>query len=131
MTETADHRLPLLVDSPNLHLRYTFPDVRHGDFIRCELTVRVVSERLKISPSHIHRIFVNEHQTFGGWLWDQRLAACKEALEQSAGTGLSISEIAFNHGFSNSSHFSRAFKARFGMSPSAARDRHGRTRGEQ
>jgi AraC-like DNA-binding protein len=89
-----------------------------------ELTVRTVSERLKISPSHIHRIFGSEHQTFGEWLWDQRLAACREALEKSADTGLSISQIAFGHGFSNSSHFSRTFKARFGMSPSEARACH-------
>jgi AraC-like DNA-binding protein len=86
-----------------------------------ELTVGKVSARLKISPSHIHRIFGNEHQTFAEWLWDQRLAACKEALEKSADTKLSISQIAFSHGFSNSSHFSRTFKARFGMSPSEAR----------
>jgi AraC-like DNA-binding protein len=86
-----------------------------------ELTVGKVSARLKISPSHIHRIFGNEHQTFAEWLWDQRLAACKEALEKSADTRLSISQIAFSHGFSNSSHFSRTFKARFGMSPSEAR----------
>jgi AraC-like DNA-binding protein len=91
-----------------------------------ELTVRTVSERLKISPSHIHRVFQNEHQTFGEWLWHQRLAACREALEESADTSLSISEIAFGHGFSNSSHFSRAFKARFGMSPSEARACKGR-----
>jgi AraC-like DNA-binding protein len=88
-----------------------------------ELTVRKVSEGLRISPSHIHRVFLNERQTFGEWLWDRRLDACRAALEKSADSRLSISQIAFNHGFSNSSHFSRAFKARFGMSPSEARAR--------
>jgi AraC-like DNA-binding protein len=86
-----------------------------------DLTVRKVSEALRISPSHIHRVFLNERQTFGEWLWDRRLDACRAALERSADSRLSISQIAFNHGFSNSSHFSRAFKARFGMSPSEAR----------
>jgi AraC-like DNA-binding protein len=88
-----------------------------------ELTVRKVSEQLKISPSHIHRVFLTEHETFGEWLWAQRLAACRAALEKSADTRQSISQIAFGHGFSNSSHFSRAFKARFGISPSEARGR--------
>jgi AraC-like DNA-binding protein len=88
-----------------------------------ELTVRKVSERLKISPSHIHRVFLTEHETFGEWLWTQRLAACRAALEKSGDTRQSISQIAFGHGFSNSSHFSRAFKARFGISPSEARAR--------
>jgi AraC-like DNA-binding protein len=88
-----------------------------------ELTVRKVSEQLKISPSHIHRMFQDEHQTFGEWLWHQRLTACREALEISADSRMSISEIAFRHGFSNSSHFSRVFKARFGMSPTEARAR--------
>lgn len=88
-----------------------------------ELTVRKVSERLKISPSHIHRVFLSEHETFAEWLWAQRLAACRAALEKSGDTRQSISQIAFGHGFSNSSHFSRAFKARFGMSPSEARAR--------
>jgi AraC-like DNA-binding protein len=86
-----------------------------------ELTVRQVSAKLRISPSHLHRVFLNERQTFAEWLWDQRLDACREALEKTGGAGVSISEIAFRHGFSNSSHFSRAFKARFGMSPSEAR----------
>jgi AraC-like DNA-binding protein len=92
-----------------------------------ELTVRKVSDRLKISPSHIHRVFQGEHQTFGEWLWQQRLAACREALERSSGARLSVSEIAFNHGFSNPSHFSRVFKARFGMSPSEARHKKSRS----
>lgn len=39
--------------------------------------------------------------------------------------GRSITEIAFSYGFSNASHFSRAFKLQFGMRPKAYRNQAG------
>jgi AraC-like DNA-binding protein len=87
------------------------------------LSIQTVSQILRISPAHIHRLFEGEVQTFSAWLWSCRLLACKQALENYAQAHLTISEVAFRSGFNNSSHFSRAFRAKFGITPGECRDR--------
>ena len=54
----------------------------------------------------------------GKWLLQRRLDYSAGLLRHSA---LNISEIAFQSGFEDVSHFSRVFKARFGVSPAASR----------
>ena len=54
------------------------------------------------------------HTTPGKWLTHKRLSHARMLLKT---TNQSISEIAFNSGFENSSHFSRIFKEKFGVSP--------------
>lgn len=82
-----------------------------------ELSVTSVSLALRISPAHIHRLFASEKQTFGAWMWSCRLLACRGELEDPTQAHRSISEIAFDNGFVNSAHFSRAFRAKYGVSP--------------
>ena len=85
------------------------------------LSVASLSAALRISPAHIHRLFLGEAQTFSAWLWSCRLLACKKRLEDAAQAHFSISEIAFKSGFNSSAHFSRAFRDRFGVSPTECR----------
>ncbi len=54
------------------------------------------------------------HTTPGKWLTEKRLQHAKMLLNT---TKLPVSEIAFNSGFENVSHFSRIFKEKFGSSP--------------
>ncbi|MYN30022.1 helix-turn-helix domain-containing protein [Duganella levis] len=86
-----------------------------------ELSVARVGAALGMSAAHIHRLFADEAQTFAAWLWESRLRACQQALRQSSAR-LSISAIAFQNGFAHATHFSRAFRARFGMTASAWRN---------
>lgn len=62
------------------------------------------------------------HQAFGEppgkWLLSRRLDYARALLEQP---GLTITEVVFESGFEDVSHFCRAFKARFGAAPSAFR----------
>ncbi|HKJ42769.1 MAG TPA: AraC family transcriptional regulator, partial [Sunxiuqinia sp.] len=61
------------------------------------------------------REFFDYYQTTPGkWLTDKRLKHASILLKT---TKQSISEIAFNSGFENNSHFSRTFKQKFGQSP--------------
>ncbi|RDJ98615.1 helix-turn-helix domain-containing protein [Paraburkholderia lacunae] len=87
------------------------------------LSMSTVSQALGISPAHIHRLFEGESQTFSAWLWSCRLLACKAELENYAKVHLTIGEIAFSNGFNNSSHFSRAFRVKFGITPREFRER--------
>ena len=56
--------------------------------------------------------------TPGKWLLENRLQRAQWLLSRQ---GRSVAEAAFESGFENLSHFSRCFKARFGISPVAAR----------
>jgi AraC-like DNA-binding protein len=60
--------------------------------------------------------------TPGRWLLRRRLDHAHGLLSSS---GRTVSETAFDSGFENVSHFSRAYKSRFGISPAQSR----RTRG--
>jgi len=48
-------------------------------------------------------------------------ASLEKALELLRTTDLNVSEVAYDTGFKNPSHFSRAFSSRYGYAPSEAR----------
>ncbi|CAN5621300.1 N/A [soil metagenome] len=58
------------------------------------------------------------NSTPGRWLLEKRLEHAKFLLGNKNKT---VSEVAFESGFENQSHFSRSFKERFGISPAAAK----------
>lgn len=87
-----------------------------------ELSVQKVSQSLRISPAHIHRLFKMEEQTLSAWIWTRRLLACKLALQNPAKSHLTISQIAYSCGFNSSSHFSRVFRTKFGITASEWRE---------
>jgi AraC-like DNA-binding protein len=86
-----------------------------------ELSVARVGAALGLSAAHIHRLFANETQTFSTWLWETRLRACQQALRLPSTARMSISDLAFQHGFIHATHFSRAFRTHFGVTASAWR----------
>ena len=81
-----------------------------------------VAEELGVSVRTLARAFAMHGTTFERSLWDCRLAAAHEALLSSR-VGATITEIAVRHGFSDSSHFTRRFKARFGATPGSLLNR--------
>jgi len=58
------------------------------------------------------------HQSPGKWLMQKRLDYAAVLLKNP---GLNVSEVAFDCGFEDLSHFSRAFKDKFGISPAQYR----------
>jgi AraC-like DNA-binding protein len=74
------------------------------------------------SLSAFKRDFENSFQsTPGRWLLARRLQHARILLRTS---GSSISEVAYDSGFENTSHFSRAFKQYYGYPPTSERDQH-------
>lgn len=86
-----------------------------------ELSITQVVDALGISAAHIHRLFAAESQSFSAWLWETRLMFCHLALRNPGMAKLSIGQIAYKFGYSHPAHFSRAYRTRFGMTPSAWR----------
>ena len=79
------------------------------------LSITTVASALNITPRTLNRVFGSDETTPMRWLWQQRLAASRRALAE--GRINSVTDAALSFGFSDVSHFSRAFKAAFGKSP--------------
>ena len=76
-----------------------------------------VAEALGCGKRRLHKLFQEEAETLGEYIWQSRLARIREDLAAPALRGSSITELAFSWGFNSSPHFSRLFKARYGVSP--------------
>jgi AraC-like DNA-binding protein len=92
---------------------------RHLDV--CELDTSMVSTALNLSPRYINKLFEAENTSLTRYIWRRRLERAAADLQDPARAGLGISAIAMAHGFNDLSHFSRAFRQRFDLSPRAYR----------
>jgi AraC-like DNA-binding protein len=94
-------------------------------WIEAHLGERLSSERIaagcKISVRHLNRLFSAEGTSLMAHVWERRLMRCHRDLTSPAMRGRSITEIAFAAGFLDLSHFSRAYRARYGCTPRDAR----------
>jgi AraC-like DNA-binding protein len=68
-----------------------------------------------VSLRTLNRLFTKVGTTPMRWVWQRRLEASHSAL--SEGYAKSVTDTAFQFGFSEASHFSRSFKAAYGISP--------------
>ncbi len=88
-----------------------------------DLTPRAIAESNGISLSYLHRIF-NEHgTTIASYMLDQRLNLAYEKLANPLGPQMTVAEVAYSVGFKSASHFSKAFAARYNMTPTDVRQR--------
>lgn len=82
------------------------------------LSVEQVAQTLNCSKRHLHNAFAGRELSLGAFIQQSRLELCMRELHSPALAHRTITEIAMDCGFGNSAHFSRAFKAYTGMSPS-------------
>ncbi|WP_214402758.1 helix-turn-helix domain-containing protein [Pseudonocardia lacus] len=87
------------------------------------LTVAAIAAQLHTSVSTLHRAFAGEPYTIAEWIWARRLEAVRADLCDPALRHRTISDLAFGWGFVDASHFSRAFRARYGCAPREVRPR--------
>jgi AraC-like DNA-binding protein len=74
-----------------------------------------------VSVRQVHRLFAREGRTFGGWVREQRLRRCRDDLADRRLGHLTVAEIAARWGFRSAAHFTRAFRARYGVTPTGHR----------
>jgi AraC-like DNA-binding protein len=86
------------------------------------LDLESIARAQNIAPRTLSRIFAAEGTTPIRWLWQQRLAASYKAL--SEGRVDNVTDAAVSSGFTDMSHFSRAFKREFGCLPHMVRRTH-------
>ncbi len=93
-------------------------EARLGD---AELTLDAVAALEGLSPSYVQKLFRAASAGFADYLKVRRLERCRLDLANRALAHFTIAELCFRWGFNDAANFSRAFTARFGVSPKAYR----------
>ena len=70
-----------------------------------------------LSGRYINDLFRDENTSLMRYVWQRRLDHCRQDILSSLHNGHRISEIALRWGFNDLSHFSRAFRQKFGCAP--------------
>ena len=83
-----------------------------------DLDVQSIAGAVGLSRRYVHKLFSNEPQHLMQWVLVQRLEHCRCDLSLDLERLRTISEIAQAWGFHDQSHFSKAFRKHFGLTPS-------------
>jgi AraC family transcriptional activator of tynA and feaB len=87
-----------------------------------DLSPSKVADVSRLSTRYLNRLLEHEGTSLSRFIWEQRLEKAAGDLANPALRSWSISEIAYNSGFRNISHFSAAFRERFDKAPSEFRE---------
>jgi AraC-like DNA-binding protein len=85
------------------------------------LSLRAVAMREGISPVYIRKLFETQGTSFSQFVLGERLARAHRLLSDSRFANRPIGAIAMEAGFGDLSYFNRAFRRRYGASPSDVR----------
>lgn len=77
-----------------------------------------------ISLRSLHRLFQDQDTTVAGWIRARRLERCRRDLADPLLSNQPIHALAARWGFANPAHFSRAFRAVYGLGPQDYRRQH-------
>lgn len=91
-----------------------FIDAHLGD---PELSPQFVASTLGVSVRHLHRLFKETGRSMGEWTMHQRLQRARCDLADERFRGNTVLDLALASGFKDGAHFSRVFRAAFGISP--------------
>jgi AraC-like DNA-binding protein len=84
-------------------------------------SVRQLAQEVKMTPDHLQRLFKQETGLrLGSVIAERKLGAAAHLL---SATDVVIKEVAYTVGYSHPSSFVRAFRRRFGKSPTEYRQR--------
>ncbi|HKX44295.1 MAG TPA: helix-turn-helix domain-containing protein [Burkholderiaceae bacterium] len=93
------------------------------------LGVSSLARAFGMTERNVHKLFEDTEATVSAHIRHRRLAMCRRDLEGSTLAARQIAEIAGHWGFADASHFSKAFRAAYGLSPTAFRSQAQAARG--
>jgi AraC-like DNA-binding protein len=105
---------------PAARLREIKSDIA-ANLSRDDLSVVEIALKQRVTPRYVQLLFENEGTTFTEFVRNARLYRAHRMLMDPRLADRSISAIAFDVGFSDLSYFNRAFRRRFGETPSDVR----------
>jgi AraC-like DNA-binding protein len=99
-----------------LHLEQIKALVRER-FREPDFGIGQIAAALRLSPSTVHRAWSGQACSLSDWIWSLRLDDARARLTDPAFAAHGVGRIAFECGFNDAAHFSRAFRARFHCAP--------------
>jgi AraC-like DNA-binding protein len=94
---------------------------------RNDVSIGALAKRHQLTARYIQMLFESEGGTLTDFVLAQRLARAHRRLCDPRRAAEKISAVAFDCGFGDLSYFNRAFRARFGATPSEVRAQARRT----
>lgn len=88
---------------------------------RRDLSAEEIAASQRISVSYLRKLFEGDGTTFTDFVLDQRLEQVHRLVTDPRSAALKISALAYDAGFGDLSYFNRAFRRRYGCTPSEAR----------
>lgn len=88
-----------------------------------ELSPRSVAAALNLSLRRLYELFEAEEQPLARFIQTQRLDRIRRNLADPLQQGVPVTTLALDGGFKDFSHFSRAFRRQYGISPGQYRSR--------
>ena len=101
-----------------LQRTYALIEERLGD---PQLSPEGIAAAQFISVRSLHKLFESQQTTVGEWIRRRRLEQCARDLLDPALVAEPVGAIASRWGITNPAHFSRLFRARYGVPPSEHR----------
>jgi AraC-like DNA-binding protein len=89
---------------------------------RGDLSINAVATRHGISARYVRMLFDGEGATYSDFVLANRLARAHRMLRDPRYVGHTISAMAFECGFGDLSYFNRAFRRRYGATPTDVRE---------
>lgn len=86
-----------------------------------DLSAERIAAECKVTARHLNRLFSRESTSLMQYVLERRLARCRRDLTDAAMRHRTIGEIAIAAGFKDLSHFSRAYRSRYGRTASEDR----------
>lgn len=122
----------MVIDYAQKMRRYVYKDVCSKHVTACKdyiyshlkerITIKNLSDELKVSPSYLSRLFKKETGvSISAYILEKKMEAAKNLLRFS---DYSIIEIANRLSFSSQSHFIQEFRKSTGITPKKYRDKH-------
>lgn len=89
----------------------------HGGFLSADQ----IAARHRLSPRYVRKLFESEGTSLSDFMLGQRLARAHRLLSDPRRSGSTITALAFEAGFNDLSYFNRAFRRRYGRTPTDVR----------
>ena len=120
ITLSRQQAIPASEQHPSIHHPAVQKALIYIDHhFREPLSLKSLAEQVHLAPNYLSELFQRTTgMPFGAYLQDVRLRFALSVLQSSS---VSITETCYISGFSNLSHFTRAFKKKFGYSPRESR----------
>lgn len=110
--------------SPNERLRQATEKILQERLSDPELDFTQIAQRVGVSARYLSACYQSVNQTVMSCLKELRLNAAAGKLSQHRYRNVPISQIAKDCGFKTAEHFSRAFREKYGQSPSQWKKAH-------